>query len=666
MFLIYTAAVHPDTRTDRAISPLPALARATVNNGFNFTCQAARGSVGAAKSVHFFFMAAPTTIDGVTTGLDFTTNALRVMKARYLMTNESTGELETPEEMFRRVASKIASTEKDKELWTRRFEEVMLRFEFIPAGRTLANAGARTALVSNFVVLHMDDSLESIFETLKEAALLQQAGSGVGFPFHLLRPAGLKCKQTLGNASGPMSFLRVYSDAFQIIQQHGRHGANMALMRIDHPDILEFIDGKSRDGTFQNFNFSIGFTDEFMQRVISNDPEPWMCQWQGTKMPPRRITRDAVGRIADISDRTLSAPELMNEIIDSAWRNGEPGCVFIDTVNRSNPVPGCGPIECCNPCGEQFLHSGDACNLGAVNLEKFVTADGRVDSERLADVVRVAVRMLDDVIDLTEFPVARVSNTFRANRRMGLGIMGLADMLFLLKLPYNSAEGREVAGSVMKLIRDTAIDESVKLGAEKGNFPHFDKSIWAGRYPTMRNASLTNVAPTGSTSMLLDVSSGVEPYFALAYRRGNCLAGPMKPFVNKHLSRALSDAGCLNDAVMDQILQTGTLQHVVGIPEEIKRVYVTSLDITATDHILMQSAVQKNCCNAISKTINFANNATRDMVRTGFIEGWMAGCKGLTVYRNGSREFQVLETNAKKEEPVATSITTCTNGSCDT
>jgi ribonucleoside-diphosphate reductase alpha chain len=610
-------------------------------------------------------MATPRTIDGVTTSLDFTSNAIRVMKARYLVTDPSTGQQETPEEMFHRIAAKLASNEADKEFWTQRFEEVMLRFEFVPAGRTLANAGAPTALVSNCVVLHMDDSLESIFETLKEAALLQQAGSGVGFPFHLLRPAGLKCKQTLGTSSGPMAFLRIYSDAFQIIQQHGRNGANMGLMRVDHPDILEFIQGKSRDGTFQNFNFSIGFTDEFMQRVVSNDPEPWICQWQGTKMLPRYITRDSSGRVVNISDVTMSAPELMNEIIDCAWRNGEPGCVFIDTVNRSNPVPGCGPLECCNPCGEQFLHSGDACNLGAVNLEKFVTPDGKIDTEHLAEVVRVAVRLLDNVIDLTEFPVARVSNTFRANRRMGLGIMGLADMLFLLKLPYNSPEGREAAGSVMKLIRDTAIDESVKLGAEKGNFPNFAKSIWPGRFPTMRNASLTNVAPTGSTSMLLDVSSGVEPYFALAYRRGNCLAGPMKPFVNKHLSRALTDAGCFNDAVMDQILETGTLQDVVGIPDEIKRVYVTSLDITATDHILMQSAVQQNCCNAISKTINFQKSATRDMVRVGFIEGWKAGCKGLTVYRNGSREFQVLETNAKKDEPVATSVTTCNDGSCD-
>jgi ribonucleoside-diphosphate reductase alpha chain len=355
----------------------------------------------------------------------------------------------------------------------------------------------------------------------------------------------------------------------------------------------------------------------------------------------------------------------MDEIVNFAWKNGEPGCVFIDTVNAANPLPGLGPLECCNPCGEQFLHSGDACNLGSINLEKFVVG-GRLDTAKLADVTRVAIRMLDNVVDLTTFPVARVDNMFKGNRRIGLGIMGLADMLFLLGLPYNAAEGRAAAAEAMRVIQETAIDESARLGAEKGNFPNFEHSVWAGRVAHMRNASLTNVAPTGSTSMLADVSSGVEPYFALAYRRGNCLAGKMAPFVNKHLKAALEAAGCLNDEVMDQILVTGTLQDVRGVPEEIKRVFVTSLDITAEEHILMQSGVQRYCCNAISKTVNFPNSATRDQVRIGFIEGWRRKCKGLTVYRNGSREYQVLETNAKKEdEPVETSLTACRDGSCD-
>lgn len=601
----------------------------------------------------------------IKTDLPFTSNAMKVLTARYLQQDDNGNIIETPEEMFHRVASKLASIETESGKWEKTFNDVMTNFEFVPAGRTLANAGAKTTLVSNCVVLHMDDSLESIFETLKEAALLQQAGSGIGFPFHLLRPAGFKCKRTLGSASGPLSFLRIYSEAFRIVQQHGRHGANMAMMKVDHPDILEFIEAKAKEGTYENFNFSVGLTDEFMERVINNDPSPWMCTWNGEKMKPRYITRDAAGRISDISEATISAPELMDEIIYSAWRNGEPGCIFIDTVNKSNPLPGLGPIECCNPCGEQYLHSGDACNLGSINLEKFVNEDGTMKEERLEEVTRIAVRMLDNVVDLTQFPVKRVDDMFKNNRRIGLGIMGLADMLFLMKLPYNSQEGRDAAAKAMRIIQESAIDESVKLGAEKGNFKNFEKSVWCKKYSTMRNASLTNVAPTGSTAMLLDVSSGVEPYFALAYRRANCLAGKMKPFVNKHLKKALKEANCYNDEVMEQVLQTGTLQNISSVPESVRKVFVTSLDITPEDHIKMQSLVQKYCCNAISKTINFQNDATEDMVREGFINGWKAGCKGLTVYRNGSRQYQVLETNAKKDEPVRTFTDTCKDGKCD-
>lgn len=604
-------------------------------------------------------------VEGVQTSLPFTANAMKVMKSRYLIQDDAGNFVENPEKMFHRVASHLASVEADKEGWTAKFEEVMRNFEFSPAGRTLANAGAATTLVSNCVVLHMDDTLDSIFQTLKDAALLQQAGSGVGFPFHLLRPAGLKCKRTLGSASGPLSFLRIYSEAFRIIQQHGRHGANMAMMRVDHPDILEFIDAKAECGTFENFNFSVGLTDEFMERVVNNDPSPWMCEWKGEKMKPRQITRDSAGRISDISEVTISAPELMDLIIFSAWRNGEPGCIFIDQVNRTNPLPGLGRIECCNPCGEQYLHSGDACNLGAINLEKFVREDGEVDFERLGEVTRIAVRMLDNVVDLTQFPVERVDNMFKNNRRIGLGIMGLADMLFLKKLPYNSDEGRALASEVVSFIQRTAIDYSCELGKEKGSFPNFEKSVWYGKKEAMRNASLTNVAPTGSTAMLFDVSSGVEPYFALAYHRGNCGAGKMEPFVNKHLRRVLEENGCFNDYVMNQVLKTGTLSDVDGIPDSVKRIFVTSLDISAEDHIKMQSAIQKYCCNAISKTVNFRKEATEEMVRTGFIEGWRQGCKGLTVYRNGSREYQVLETAAQAEEPVRTSLDTCKDGHCD-
>lgn len=607
-------------------------------------------------------------IEGIKTTLPFTSNACKVMKARYLVHDRDGKILETPEDMFHRVAAALAVNEKDSAKWTQEFESVMKNFEFVPAGRTLANAGAETSLVSNCVVLHMEDSLDSIFETLKEAALLQQAGSGIGFPFHLLRPAGYKCHRTLGSSSGPLSFLRIYAEAFRIIQQHGRHGANMAIMRIDHPDILEFIEAKQQEGTFENFNFSIGITDEFMQKVIANDPSPWYCEWNGEKMLPRYITRDPAGRIIDISEAQISAPELMEELVHCAWSNGEPGCVFIDTVNKSNPLPGLGRIECCNPCGEQYLHSGDACNLGSINLEQFVKEiDGKptIDYDHLKEVTKIGVRMLDNVIDLTNFPVERVQTMFQNNRRIGLGIMGLADMLFKLKVGYNTEEGRQIGANVMKVIQETAIQTSVELGAEKGNFPNFEKSKWFGVKPTMRNASLTNVAPTGSTSMLLDVSSGVEPYFALAYRRGNCLAGEMKPFINKHLQKALEENGCFNDEVMDKILECGSLQNIESIPKSVRDVFVTSLDISAEDHIKMQSAIQEYCCNAISKTINFPFQATEEEVRSGFIKAWQSGIKGLTIYRNGSRTSQVLDINVKKDEPVRTFTDTCKDGKCD-
>ncbi|KAH0791366.1 ribonucleoside-diphosphate reductase, adenosylcobalamin-dependent [Histomonas meleagridis] len=604
-------------------------------------------------------------IEGIKTKLDFSSNAMKVLKSRYLQLDDDNNIIETPEEMFSRVGNNLASIEEDSEKWGKIFTDVMMNFEFIPAGRTLANAGSTTPLVSNCVVLHMEDSLDSIFETLKEATLLQQAGSGIGFPFHLLRPAGFKCKRTLGVSSGPLSFLRIFSEAFQIIQQHGRRGANMAVMSIEHPDVLEFIEAKAKDGTFENFNFSVSLTNEFMEKVINNDPSPWLCKWNGEEYKPRYITRDSAGRVIDITEVDISAPELMNEIIHSAWRNGEPGCVFIDNVNKYNPLPGLGPIECCNPCGEQFLHSGDACNLGSINLEKFVNSNGTLKKERLAEVTRIAVRMLDNVVDLTQFPVERVNEMFKNNRRIGLGIMGLADMLFLMKLPYNSDEGMETASEVMKIIQETAIDESVKIGEEKGNFPNFEKSVWKEKYKTMRNASLTNIAPTGSTAMLMDVSSGVEPYFALAYRRGSCLAGKMKPFVNKHLKKALKECGCYSDEVMEKVLETGTLKNASSVPEEIRKVFVTSLDIEPKDHIKIQSTMQKYCCNAISKTINFKNDATEEMVKEGFIEGWKNGCKGLTVYRNGSRQYQVLEVNGKKDEPVKTFVDGCKDGKCD-
>ena len=350
----------------------------------------------------------------------------------------------------------------------------------------------------------------------------------------------------------------------------------------------------------------------------------------------------------------MTARQIFDEIVDSAWRMGEPGCVFLDTVNDANPVPGLGRIEACNPCGEQFLHDGDVCNLGSINLEKFVTADGKVNTARLQRVTELSTRFLDNVIDLSDFPVERVNNTRLANRRIGLGIMGFADMLYQMETGYNTEAGRAIAEEVMEAIRAQGQVTSQKLAEEKGCFPNWEKSIFFTENLKRRNAAITNIAPTGTISMMFNVSGGVEPYFALAYYYKGILGGDVQlSYVNKHLRNALEKAGIYSEALMDKIIKKGSLQKVDEVPQHIKDVYVTSMDITAEDHIYMQAAMQKHCENAISKTINFPNSATREDCLNGYLLAWKMRCKGCTVYRDGSRFLQVLNLNDEEEEKEA-------------
>lgn len=596
-------------------------------------------------------------MNGFTTKLPFTMNALRVIAGRYLVRDDVKGQIiESPEGMFHRVADSLAAIEKNYgkneneiKYVAGKFWEILSSFEFTPAGRTLANAGAPTPLISNCIVLHMEDSMKGIFKTLSDAALLQKAGSGLGFPFHLLRPAGAFCKSSRGTAGGPVSFLHVYNEAFGVIKQQGRHGANMAVMRVDHPDILEFIHCKAVEGRIKNFNISVGITDEFMAAVKSNSKEPWMCQFNGVKMKPRRVYRNKDMVIDKIEDETLTASELLHEIVTAAWHNGEPGVVFLDAVNRTNPVPKLGSIEACNPCGEQFLHDGDVCNLGSLNLEKFVV-DGKVDYERLKVVTGIAIHMLDNVIDLTDFPVEKVNLTFRGNRRIGLGIMGFADMLYQLKVPYNSEEGIRTAEAVMSTIQKAAHEMSQKLAEEKGVFPNYELSIFKEAGVKMRNAALTTIAPTGSIAMIYDVSSGVEPYFALSYYKQNVMGGQSLYYGNKHFEKELRDRGLYSQELMQKVAEHGTIQDIEEIPEDIKKVYVTAMDISAEDHIRMQAAFQRHIDNSISKTVNFANSATKEDVMNGYLLAWELGCKGCTVYRDGSREVQVLSVKGKDDK----------------
>lgn len=598
-------------------------------------------------------------LHGRITKLPFSLNALRVVAKRYLQQDEDGLPAETPEDMFRRVADCLASVERDYgktevsvQQWSDKFYEVLSRFEFTPAGRTITNAGAQTPVVANCIVLHFEDSMQGIFETLKEATLLQQQGSGLGFALHLLRPAGLRASRTQGRASGPISFLQVYNTAFGIIQQQNRHGANMAVMRVDHPDILDFLHCKEQEGAIVNFNISVGFTDKFMQAVEDDSPEPWMCEWKGTPMYPRRVKRNSRGIVEEIIEEKMTARQLFDEIVSAAWNNGEPGAVFLDEVNRTNPVPALGRIETCNPCGEQFLHDGDVCNLGSINLAQFAKR-GQLNETRLREVTAIATRMLDNVIDNYGFAVDRVQQTATGNRRLGLGVMGFADLLYQLRIGYNTPEGIAMAERVMGIIQDEAHKTSRALADEKGVFRNWEKSVFAQRGIKMRNAALTTVAPTGTIAMMLDASGGVEPFFALAYHYKGILGGNVSlHYVNKYLEKELKGRGLYADHLIERIIEEGSFQGIEGIPDDIKRIYVTAMDIAAEDHIRMQAAFQKHVDNSISKTCNFPYDATHDDVRAGYLLGWRLGCKGLTVYRDGSREVQVLNLNKKKEPAV--------------
>lgn len=582
----------------------------------------------------------------------FSENALRVMKKRYLVKRPD-GSQETPAEMIHRIAHAVVAVEKhypsvaaddEKVLrWEREFFEIISRKEFTPAGRTITNAGAPSPVVANCIVLPIEDSMEGIFKTLKDAALLQKAGSGLGFSFGRLRPAGTYVKASAGMASGPVSFLQVYNQAFGVIKQQGRHGANMAILPVDHPDILDFVYCKRAEGDIRNFNISVGMTDEFMKVVTERPDQPWLCRFQGQILKPRRITRDRHGVVVKIEEIEITAGQLYREIVENAWHNGEPGVIFLDTFNRANTMPQ-DPIEATNPCGEQGLPPYDVCNLGSINLAAFVGQDGKLDLKRLEHVSMVATRFLDNVIDLFDYPVQEVQDMSRNTRRIGLGVMGFADMLFQMRIRYDAEEGFQTAELVMKTIQNASHRTSVAIASEKGVFPHWQKSTWYQKGIKRRNAMVTTVAPTGSIAMFFDTSSGIEPQFALSFTKQD-KDGHIYRYVNKYLEKVLRERGLHNEQLMQQIILEGSLQKIEGLPQDIKDTFRAAMDIAAPDHIRMQAAFQKNVENSISKTINFPNEATIKDIENGYILTWKLGGKGCTLYRDGSREVQVLNLN---------------------
>lgn len=421
----------------------------------------------------------------------------------------------------------------------------------------------------------------------------------------------------------------------------------------------------------------MALTDEFMGLVESESPKIWTCRFGDTVMKPRRIKRNTRFHFLDSQEVDMTALDIMKEAVRGGWRTGEPGCVFLDTVNATNTLPGLGRIESSNPCGEQFLHDGDVCNLGPINLEPFVTPDAKFKWERLGEVVDIAMTMLDNVVDISDYPIERVQTTSKANRRVGLGIMGFADMLYKLGVGYDTKEGRNWARAVMKFINDRAWAASFAIAKEKGTFPNAHLSIWADKDEKPRNAAVTNVPPTGTVSMLFDVSGGIEPYFALAYFYKDILGGSTRlDYINKHLRRALEKEN-LDDLeeIVAEIVRKGSLQNVKGVPTHIKRVFVTAMDISPEAHVLMQAEFQRHCTNAISKTINFPESATEDEMLKSMVMAWKLGCKGITVYRNNSRQVQVINLNTNegncpscnsklKHSEGCTSCTSCDYAKC--
>jgi ribonucleoside-diphosphate reductase alpha chain len=557
-----------------------------------------------------------------------TVNALEVLKKRYLLKDEDGKIIETPANMFVRVSKAIAEVDKlyggNVRETEEKFYNIMSKLEFLPNSPTLFNAGTGTNFgLSACYVLPVEDSLKSIFETVKNMVIIEQGGGGVGFDFSKLRPKGDIVKSTKGIASGPISFMKVFDVATDVIKQGGkRRGAMMAVLRIDHPDILDFITIKSKENILTNFNLSVAITDEFMEAVKNNN--------EYELLNPRN--REVV--------KKLKARKVWNLIIESAWKSGDPGVVFIDEINRHNPTPQVNKIEATNPCGEQPLLDYESCNLGSINLSKMIK-ENEIDWEKLRKIVYTAVHFLDNVIDANYFPLEEIERITKANRKIGLGIMGWAELLIRLGISYDSQEAVKLAEDIIKFITEEARKKSEDLGLKRGSFPNFGKSIWREKYKAMRNATVTTIAPTGSISIIAGCSSGIEPLFAISFMR-NVLEGTRLFEVNPLFERIVKEKGLYSGKLLEKIAKTGSIQNIKEIPKDIKRIFKTSLDIKPEWHVKMQAAFQKYVDNAVSKTINLPNKATKNDVREAFELAYKLKCKGITIYRYGCKPQQVL------------------------
>lgn len=564
--------------------------------------------------------------------MKITKNAETVLKQRYLRKDENGRLIETVEGMFRRVASAIASADRlhDSSADVKETEEVffnmMNELDFLPNSPTLMNAGRDLGQLSACFVLPVEDSMDSIFEAIKQAALIHKSGGGTGFSFSRIRQEGSTVNSTGGVASGPISFMKVFNMATEAIKQGGsRRGANMGILRIDHPDILAFIDCKADNNVINNFNISVGLTEKFMEAVEKGE------NYDLTDPHTKKAVKQ------------LNARVVFNKIVDAAWRNGEPGIIFLDRLNKDNIVPGQGEIEATNPCGEQPLLPHESCNLGSVNLTRMIKKQGgraEFDWDKLERTVKNAVHFLDNVIDVNKYPLDQIEETTKQTRKIGLGVMGWADALLMMKIPYNTDEAVRLGEKVMSFITEKGREESQRLAEERGTFPLFEESILPSDRP-QRNGTITTIAPTGTLSIIAGCSSGVEPVFAYVFIR-NIMDGTELFEVNPVLKEELESRGLYSEALMRRIAEEGAVSHIKELPEDIRRVFVSTHDISPEYHVRMQAAFQKATDNAVSKTVNFSNDATREDVAEVYTLAFRLGCKGVTIYRDGSRDEQVL------------------------